>query len=150
MSVSDSPSDVLHVLNSIGLVSCMHNSYTLQTAKHSTAKARDVHACIDPYSLCFIQQLSHGTMNITWASANNFVARWHANVKWACVCRALDTSAAAAVRLIRQYPLGRLFIFLYIVSIHLFIYVLISRLQGKALGHLNHAATTMEDLNSRM
>ena len=39
---------------------------------------------------------------------------------------------------------------MYIVSIHLFIYVLISRLQGQALGHLDHAATTIEDLNSRM
>lgn len=66
------------------------------------------------------------------------------------LCRALDTSAAAAVRLIKQYPLGRLFIFLYIVSIHLFIYVLISRLQGQALGPVDQAAATMEDLNSRM
>lgn len=66
------------------------------------------------------------------------------------VCRALDSSAAAAVRLIKQYPLGRLFIFLYIVSIHLFIYVLISRLQGQALGSVNHAAATLEDLNSRI
>ena len=39
---------------------------------------------------------------------------------------------------------------MYIVSIHLFIYVLISRLQGQALGPVNQAATTMEDLNSRM
>lgn len=66
------------------------------------------------------------------------------------VCRALDSSAAAAVRLIKQYPLGRLFIFLYIVSIHLFIYVLISRLQGHALGSVNHAAATLEDLSSRI
>ncbi|KAL0037207.1 hypothetical protein WJX79_006059 [Trebouxia sp. C0005] len=64
--------------------------------------------------------------------------------------RALDTSAAAAVRLIKQYPLGRLFVFLYIIGIHAFIYILISRLQGQALGHSSHAAATMEDLNSRM
>ena len=65
-------------------------------------------------------------------------------------CRALDATASAAVRLIKEYPLGRLFVFVYIISIHLFIYVLISKMQHSALDHAGHPSITMNDLNSRM
>jgi hypothetical protein len=45
----------------------------------------------------------------------------------------MDASASTAVRILKQYPLGRLVVFLYIVGIHLFIWILLSRLQHKAL-----------------
>lgn len=45
----------------------------------------------------------------------------------------MDASASTAVRILKQYPLGRLVVFAYIVGIHLFIWLLLSRLQHKAL-----------------
>lgn len=67
------------------------------------------------------------------------------------LCSALDATASAAVRLIKQYPLGRLFVFLYIISIHLFIYVLISKMQRSAVDQMGKPSIiTMDDLNSRM
>ncbi len=45
----------------------------------------------------------------------------------------MDASAATAVRFLKQYPLGRLVVFAYIVGIHLFIWLLINRLQHRAL-----------------
>lgn len=35
--------------------------------------------------------------------------------------------------MLRQYPLGRLAVFCYVVFVHLFMYLLISRLQHRAL-----------------
>lgn len=46
--------------------------------------------------------------------------------------RLLDGSAVHAVRLLKQYPLGRLVVFWYIVVMHLFIYMLLHRLQHRA------------------
>lgn len=37
-----------------------------------------------------------------------------------------------AVWVLKQYPLGRLIIFLYLASLHLFIYILLHRLQHRA------------------
>ena len=37
-----------------------------------------------------------------------------------------------AVWVLRQYPLGRLAIFLYLASLHLFVYILLHRLQHRA------------------
>ena len=53
-------------------------------------------------------------------------------------CRFLDATASAFVRLLRQYPLGRLVVFLYIIFVHVFIYILINRLHSYAL-HGEHA-----------
>lgn len=44
----------------------------------------------------------------------------------------LDSTASQAVRILRQYPLGRLLVFFYIVAMHLFIYMLLHRLQHRA------------------
>jgi len=46
--------------------------------------------------------------------------------------RLLDSSASQAVRVLRQYPLGRLIMFSYIIMMHLFIYLLLHRLQHRA------------------
>eukprot|EP00884_Botryococcus_braunii_P015895 jgi/Botrbrau1/298/Bobra.0022s0264.1 len=44
----------------------------------------------------------------------------------------MDASASTAVRVLKQYPLGRLVVFTYIVGVHLFIWLLLNRLQHKA------------------
>ncbi|KAK9832277.1 hypothetical protein WJX74_005187 [Apatococcus lobatus] len=44
----------------------------------------------------------------------------------------LDTFSASAMRFLRQYPLGRLLVFLYAIFVHLFIWLLIIRLQHRA------------------
>ena len=46
--------------------------------------------------------------------------------------RWLDTFSASAMRFLRQYPLGRLLVFLYAIFVHLFIWLLIIRLQHRA------------------
>jgi len=58
--------------------------------------------------------------------------------------RILDTTASTVVRILKQYPLGRLGAFAYAIFIHLFIWVLINRLQHRALStdHLLAANTT--------
>ena len=61
-------------------------------------------------------------------------------------CRFLDATASAFVRLLRQYPLGRLVIFLYIVFVHVFIYILINRLHSYAL-HGEHAVDAITSHN---
>lgn len=48
-------------------------------------------------------------------------------------CRFLDATTLTAVRFLRQYPLGRLAVFGYIVFIHLFVYLLIHHLQQRAM-----------------
>lgn len=45
----------------------------------------------------------------------------------------LDTTAASASQLLRQQPLARLIVFLYIVLIHLYVYFLLARMQRQAL-----------------
>eukprot|EP00879_Flechtneria_rotunda_P003819 GHRR01004059.1.p1 GENE.GHRR01004059.1~~GHRR01004059.1.p1 ORF type:complete len:940 (+),score=461.32 GHRR01004059.1:146-2965(+) len=45
----------------------------------------------------------------------------------------LDTTAASASQLLRQQPLVRLIVFLYIVLIHLYVYFLLARMQRQAL-----------------
>ena len=45
----------------------------------------------------------------------------------------LDTTAASASQLLRQQPLARLIVFLYIVLIHLYVYFLLARMQKQAL-----------------
>ena len=52
---------------------------------------------------------------------------------WCKSCRLLDATASTAVRILKQHPLGRLGAFLYIIFIHLFLWVVIQRLQHKAL-----------------
>jgi hypothetical protein len=54
-----------------------------------------------------------------------------------CAGRGLDVTASTFVRVLRQYPLGRLAVFCYVLFIHLFVYVLISRLQHRALSELS-------------
>jgi hypothetical protein len=54
----------------------------------------------------------------------------------------LDTTAASASQLLRQQPLARLIVFLYIVLIHLYVYFLLARMQRQALlliGQQEHA-----------
>ena len=55
------------------------------------------------------------------------------------LCRGLDATASTFVRVLRQYPLGRLAVFCYVVFVHLFMYLLISRLQHRALTDLSAA-----------
>ena len=45
----------------------------------------------------------------------------------------LDATAQTSARFLRQYPLGRLGVFGYLVGIHIFIWVLISHMQHAAL-----------------
>lgn len=45
----------------------------------------------------------------------------------------LDSTAASAAQLLRQQPLARLAVFLYIVLIHLYVYFLLARMQKQAL-----------------
>lgn len=45
----------------------------------------------------------------------------------------LDTTAASASQLLRQQPLARLAVFLYVVLIHLYVYFLLARMQRQAL-----------------
>eukprot|EP00873_Tetraselmis_striata_P027169 jgi/Tetstr1/447433/TSEL_003693.t2 len=47
--------------------------------------------------------------------------------------KAVDVTAANAMRLMREYPLARVIFFIYSICIHLFVYVLIQRLQSKIL-----------------
>ncbi len=64
-------------------------------------------------------------------------------------CRILDTTASTVVRVLKQYPLGRLAAFAYAIFIHLFIWILINRLQHRALStdHLMAANATHGDLH---
>ena len=48
-------------------------------------------------------------------------------------CRFLDVTALTASRFLRQYPLGRLAVFSYIVLIHLFLWFTINHMQRRAL-----------------
>ncbi len=62
----------------------------------------------------------------------------------------LDATASSVVRILKQYPLGRLGVFLYAIFIHLFIWLLINRLQHRALSidHLavgNHTQPSIMD-----
>jgi hypothetical protein len=45
----------------------------------------------------------------------------------------LDTTAASATQLLRQQPLVRLAVFLYLVLIHLYVYFLLARMQRQAV-----------------
>lgn len=45
----------------------------------------------------------------------------------------LDRTAASASQLLRQQPLARLIVFLYIVLIHLYVYFLLARMQRQAV-----------------
>mmetsp|Transcript_34977 Transcript_34977/g.82937 ORF Transcript_34977/g.82937 Transcript_34977/m.82937 type:complete len:811 (+) Transcript_34977:165-2597(+) len=54
--------------------------------------------------------------------------------------KAVDVTAANAMRLLRQYPLARVVFFLYSIFIHLFVYVLIQRLQSRLIQIDNDAA----------
>lgn len=47
--------------------------------------------------------------------------------------RFLDSTAASASQLLRQQPLARLIMFLYIILIHLYVYFLLARMQKQAL-----------------
>jgi len=47
--------------------------------------------------------------------------------------RALDLSASTVTRLIKDQPLVRIIMFLYLVFLHVFLYFIMSRLQGKAI-----------------
>ena len=52
----------------------------------------------------------------------------------------LDTTAATSSFLLRQYPLARLLAAAYLLLIHLYVYVLLARLQGSAVGLEDSAA----------
>ena len=58
--------------------------------------------------------------------------------------RFMDSSATIAVRMLRKSPVSRLVVIAYLVGVHLFIYLLLGRLQRRALGaesfgiHLEH------------
>eukprot|EP00878_Enallax_costatus_P027704 GHUV01029850.1.p1 GENE.GHUV01029850.1~~GHUV01029850.1.p1 ORF type:complete len:126 (+),score=48.53 GHUV01029850.1:175-552(+) len=45
----------------------------------------------------------------------------------------LDRTAASAAQLLRQQPLARLLVFVYIVLIHLYVYFLLARMQRQAV-----------------
>lgn len=47
--------------------------------------------------------------------------------------RFLDITAASASHLIRHYPLARLVVFVYVILIHLFVYLLIFKMQRHVL-----------------
>ena len=64
---------------------------------------------------------------------------WQSSDKPRASCRGLDATASTFVRVLRQYPLGRLAVFCYVVFVHLFMYMLISRLQHRALTDLTAA-----------
>ena len=55
----------------------------------------------------------------------NFITRF--------ACRAIDIGASTVVRLLRQYPVSRLAAAGYLLGLHLFIYLLLGRLQHHAL-----------------
>ncbi|GAX74656.1 hypothetical protein CEUSTIGMA_g2104.t1 [Chlamydomonas eustigma] len=61
----------------------------------------------------------------------------------------LDSTASTASFMLRQYPLARLLAFAYLFLIHLYVYFLIARLQGRAVGlevsspHIGVAATQL-------
>ena len=57
--------------------------------------------------------------------------------------RFLDSTASQAVRVLRHYPLGRLAAFCYIIGMHLFIYMLLHRLQRRAFAGFD--ASSVED-----
>lgn len=57
--------------------------------------------------------------------------------------RFLDTTASHAVFLLRQYPLWRLGVFVYVIGMHMFIYMLLHRLQHQVL----HTIDTTDDLH---
>lgn len=46
--------------------------------------------------------------------------------------RFLDDGASMAAKILRQYPLWRLVMFLYVIFVHLFVYFLLNRLQHRA------------------
>lgn len=45
----------------------------------------------------------------------------------------LDRTAASGMQIVRNYPLARLILFIYIVLIHLYVYFLLARMQRQAL-----------------
>lgn len=49
------------------------------------------------------------------------------------ILQAVDVTAANAMRVMREYPLARVIFFLYSIFIHLFVYILIQRLQNRLL-----------------
>lgn len=49
------------------------------------------------------------------------------------MARFMDATAATASMILRQYPLGRLLVFFYIILIHLYLYFLTGRLQHQAV-----------------
>jgi hypothetical protein len=48
----------------------------------------------------------------------------------------IDSSTTHVVRVLRHYPLGRLAVFCYVIGMHLFIYLLLHRLQHRAFSHI--------------
>ena len=58
--------------------------------------------------------------------------------------RFLDSTASQVVRVLRHYPLGRLAVFCYIIGMHLFIYMLLHRLQRRAFAASTLAAAGEE------
>jgi len=48
----------------------------------------------------------------------------------------IDSSTLQVVRILRHHPLGRLAVFCYIAGMHLFIYLLLHRLQHRAFNHI--------------
>lgn len=67
-----------------------------------------------------------------------------------CLRRWLDTFSASAMQFLRQYPLGRLLVFLYAIFVHLFIWLLIIRLQHRAFNveELNHPRFSAQTIRS--
>ena len=76
-----------------------------------------------------------------WCWVSNLFPRWPLVCRSSdrTACRGLDATASTFVRVLRQYPLGRLAVFCYVVFVHLFMYLLISRLQHRALTDLSAA-----------
>ncbi len=54
-------------------------------------------------------------------------------MSWILGCRAIDVGAYTVVRVLRQYPTSRLAAAAYLLGLHLFIYLLLGRLQHRAL-----------------
>jgi hypothetical protein len=80
-----------------------------------------------------IVPMDESTLGDTYARLANAPGRLGHAVKSGA--NFIDSSTTQVVRVLRHYPLGRLAVFCYVVSMHLFIYLLLHRLQHRAFSH---------------
>jgi len=82
-----------------------------------------------------IVPMDESTLGDTYARLANAPGRLGYAVKSGATF--IDSSTLQVVRILRHYPLGRLAVFCYIVGMHLFIYLLLHRLQHRAFTHIS-------------